>query len=57
MSLTKASYSLINGVPINVLDYGAVGDGITNCTTAFQTAITYCSTLKTLPEFAGATDC
>ena len=44
MSLTKASYSLINGAPINVLDYGAVGDGITNCTTAFQTAITYCST-------------
>jgi hypothetical protein len=44
MSLTKASYSMITGAPINVLDYGAVGDGTTDCTTAFQTAITYCST-------------
>lgn len=23
MSLTKASYAMINGTPINVLDYGA----------------------------------
>lgn len=27
MSLTKATYSLINGAPLNVLDYGAVADG------------------------------
>lgn len=27
MSLTKASYSMVNGSPINVLDYGALGDG------------------------------
>jgi hypothetical protein len=39
MSLTKASYSLINGAPINVLDYGAVGDGIINSTAAIQAAI------------------
>lgn len=39
MSLTKASYSLINGAPINVLDYGAVGDGVTNSTAAIQAAI------------------
>lgn len=45
MSLTKASFSLINGAVINVLDYGAVGDynegsgtGTDN-TAAFQAAI------------------
>lgn len=27
MSLTKATYSMINGSPLNVLDYGAVADG------------------------------
>lgn len=27
MSLTKATYSMIEGAPVNVLDYGAVGDG------------------------------
>lgn len=39
MSLTKASYSLINGAPTNVLDFGAVGDGVTNDAPAFQAAI------------------
>lgn len=39
MSLTKASFSLINGTPINVLDYGAVGNGTTDSTTAIQAAI------------------
>jgi hypothetical protein len=27
MALTKVSYSMINGAPLNVLDYGAMGDG------------------------------
>jgi hypothetical protein len=30
MSLTKATYSMIKGAVINVLDYGAVGDGVTD---------------------------
>lgn len=36
MSLTKASYAMINGAPINVLDWGAVGDGSTDNTSAFM---------------------
>lgn len=40
MSLTKVSYSLINGAPFNVLDYGAKGDGTTDDTAAFQAAAT-----------------
>lgn len=39
MSLTKVTYSMIEGSPYNVLDYGAVGDGSTNDTTAIQAAI------------------
>jgi hypothetical protein len=30
MSLTKVSYSMIEGAVANVLDYGATGDGVTN---------------------------
>lgn len=39
MSLTKVSYSLINGAAINVIDYGADPTGITDSTSAIQAAL------------------
>ena len=41
MSLTKTSYSMITGAPLNVLDFGATGNGTTDDTAAIQAAITY----------------
>ena len=42
MTLTKASYQLINGAPINVLDYGADNTGVADSTTALQNAVAAC---------------
>jgi len=44
MALTKASYSMITGAYVNVVDYGATGDGTTNDATAIQAAFSAADT-------------
>jgi hypothetical protein len=39
MGLTKVTYAMIEGASINVLDYGATGDGTTNDAAAIQSAL------------------
>ena len=39
MSLTKVTYSMIEGSPVNVVDFGAIGDGVANDTLAIQNAM------------------
>ena len=39
MSLTKVTYSMIDGAPANIKDFGAVGDGVNDDTTAVQAAL------------------
>lgn len=39
MSLTKATYSMIEGAAANIVDFGAVGDGSADDTAAIQAAI------------------
>jgi len=48
MALTKVTYSMIQGAPLNVLDFGAVGDGVANDRNAIQAAVTALSVGQTL---------
>lgn len=41
MTLTKATYSMIESAPVNVLDYGADPTGVADSTAAIQAAIDY----------------
>jgi hypothetical protein len=42
MALTKVTYAMIDGASVNVLDFGAVGDGIIDDTAAITAAATAC---------------
>ena len=48
MSLTKVTYSMINGSPFNVLDYGAnTVPGTTDMTSVIQAALDACGVAGT----------
>ena len=54
MTLTKATYSMIEGAPVNVLDYGADPTGVSDSSAAFQAALSACTNGSTL-DLAGGT--
>lgn len=41
MGLTKASFSMVAGSPINLVDFGCVADGTTDNTAAFNAVVAY----------------
>jgi len=50
MALTKAHNRMIANAPVSVKDYGAVGDGTTDDTTAIQNALDSSSSQVIIPE-------
>lgn len=52
MSLTKVTYSMINGAPLNVLDYGADNTGTVDSTAQIQAAVNDAGALGRVLEFA-----
>ena len=57
MALTKAHNRMISDAAINVKDYGAVGDGVTDDTTAIQNAINASTNTQALYVPAGSYKC
>jgi hypothetical protein len=55
MSLTKASFSMINGASVNVLDYGADPTGVADSTAAIQAAVNYLISLAPTLQVGGST--
>lgn len=53
MSLTKATYSMVDGAPANVLDFGATGDGTTDDAPAIQAAVNASRSVY-IPQSTGA---
>jgi hypothetical protein len=54
MSLTKASFSMITGAYVNVMDFGAKGTALVDDTAAIQAAINYAQTFSTASPNTGA---
>lgn len=55
MSLTKVTYSMINGAVVNVLDYGADNTGASNTSAQIQNAIDAASSIKGTVYFPAGT--